>query len=95
MIEYLVVGGVAAIGLTIITLGGALVIIKIRRYIEKKRYKALLKKKMSILVHLQEELKDREVSEPESTPDHPTPELPPQTPLPADFFEQNYTEVKL
>nr|AQS33908.1 hypothetical protein [uncultured archaeon] len=83
MINILIVSGAAAIGLTVVILGGVLVIIKIRRYMAKKQYNALIKKKMSILAQLQEE--DKEVPESATIP---------QTPLPAQFFEEKYTEVK-
>ena len=91
MINILIVSGAVAIGLTTVTLGGVLVIIKIRRYRAKKRYNALINKKMNILAELQEELTEEEDLKEK---DYTTPPLPSEAHLPANFFDQNYLEVK-
>ena len=92
MINEVVLIGIATIGLTAVALGSALVIIRIKRHRTKKEYSKLIQEKMNILTQLQEELKDREVSEETVTP---ISDLPPQAELPTEFFEQNYMEVKL
>ena len=91
MINILIVSGAVAIGLTAVTLGAVLAIIKIRRYRAKKRYNALINTKMNILAQLQEELTEEEDLKEK---DYTTPPLPSEAHLPANFFDQNYLEVK-
>ena len=93
MINYVIKSGIVAIGLTIVTLGSALAIIKTKQYLARKEYKAVVKEKMRVLAQLQEEDEDSEVSEEEASIVS-VPNLPPQTPLPVEIFEQNYLEVK-
>ncbi|HLC70520.1 MAG TPA: hypothetical protein VJI32_00840 [Candidatus Nanoarchaeia archaeon] len=93
MINILIVSGAVAIGLTAVTLGAVLAIIKIRRYRAKKRYNALINTKMNILAELQEELTEEEAIE-EKNYTAPPNQLPSEANLPAEFFDTNYLEVK-
>jgi len=91
MIKFFVMMGGTAMVLTAISLGIALIIIKIKRRRAKQKYAELINEKMNILARLQEELTEEEVIKEK---DDMTPPLPSEANLPANFFEQNYLEVK-
>ena len=93
MIKFFIVVGSIAIGLTAMSLGIALFIVKIKRYRAKKLYQKLIQEKMEILGELQEELTGEEaITEKDYTP--LPQQLPSEANLPANFFDTNYLEVK-
>ena len=91
MIKYVALSGIIVVIVTAVSLGTVLVIERVKRYSAKKRYQKLINEKMNILAELQEELTEEEVTKEK---DYTTPPLPSEANLPANFFDQNYLEVK-
>ena len=93
MIKYVALAGIVVVIVTAVSLGTVLVIERVKRYSAKKRYQKLINEKMNILAELQEELTEEEAIE-EKNYTAPPNQLPSEANLPANFFDQNYLEVK-